>query len=137
MHSFHFVVSLRFFSQTIAPSEISVQLGLEPMWQHEIGEPRVSIKGAPLGGIYGSNYCSFRFKRQGSEELNEMLDRIVMNLLQHKIFFDRIREDSGRTEFFIGWYSTGNTGDTFSNSLLSKLGELKIDLALDVYGDGE
>ncbi|WP_256388442.1 hypothetical protein [Pandoraea sp. PE-S2R-1] len=39
-------------------------------------------------------------------------------------------------EFFIGWFSTGNTGETLDFELLKKLGELGIDLALDVYGEG-
>ncbi|SEA75069.1 hypothetical protein SAMN05216411_1274 [Nitrosospira multiformis] len=63
-----------------------------------------------------------------------MLVRVVDDLLQHKEIFRRIREDGGRAEFFIGWFSSGNTGDTFSHDLLRKMGELKIDLALDVYG---
>ena len=136
MHTFRFAVSLRVFSQTIDPSEICTQLGLVPKWRHKIGEPRVNPKGVPLGGFYDSSYCSFSLIRQGEEELHEMLDRIVGELLPHKDLLCRIRDDGGRTEFFIGWYSTGNTGDTFTCTLLRRLGELQIDLALDVYGEG-
>ncbi len=136
MHTFRFAVSLRVYSQVVVPSEICAQLGLEPKWKHEIGEPRVSPKGAPLGGVYDHSYCSFSLVRQDDEELHEMLDRIADDLLQHKDLFCLVRDEGGRVEFFIGWYSTGNTGDTFSGTLLRKLGELQIDLALDVYGEG-
>lgn len=134
MHAFDFSVSLRVFSQTVNPSEICEQLGLEPKWKHTIGEPRTNPKGILLGGLYDCSYCSFSLIRQGDEELHEMLDRVADGLLQHENLFHRIRDSSGRTELFIGWYSSGNTGDSFSNVLLSKLGALRIDVALDVYG---
>ena len=63
------------------------------------------------------------------------LDRVVDSLLQHETLFRRIRDGGGNAEFFIGWFSTGNTGDTLSHDLLKKLGDLQIDLALDVYGE--
>ena len=61
-----------------------------------------------------------------------MLERVADGLLQHESLFHPIQEEGGRSEFLIGWFSTGNTGDTFSNALLSKLGALRIDLA---YGE--
>lgn len=135
MHAPRYVVSLRIFSQTVAPAEICGQLGLEPERKHTIGEPRTNPKGVPLGGVYDRNYCSFDLISQADEELHEMLERVCDGLLQHKSLFHRIEEERGRSEFFIGWFSTGNTGDTFSNALLSKLGALRIDLAFDVYGE--
>lgn len=135
MHSFRFAVSLRVFSHSVSPDEICAQLELEPKWQHKIGEPRMNPKGIPLGGVYDSSYCSFNLIRLNDEELHEMFGRIVDDLFHHKALFHRVRDEGGRSEFFIGWYSPGNTGDTFSHDLLVKLGELRIDLALDVYGE--
>lgn len=135
MHSFRFAVSLRVSSQSsIDLAELCVPIGLEPKWHYKAGEPRMTPKGTPLDGVYDRSYCSFRLTGFDDEELHEMLVRVVDDLLQHKEIFRRIREDGGRAEFFIGWFSSGNTGDTFSHDLLRKMGELKIDLALDVYG---
>lgn len=135
MHPFRFAVSLRVFSRSVDPAaEICARLELKPKWQHKIGEPRMNPKGIPLGGVYDSSYCSFNLTRLDDEDLHEMLDRVVDSLLQHKELFHQIRNNGGRSEFFIGWYSPGNTGDSFSYSLLSKLGDLQIDLAFDVYG---
>jgi hypothetical protein len=134
MHAFKYDVSLRFFSPIIAPSEICKQLGLDPEWQNTIGEPRTTPKGVPLGGVYKNSYCCFSFNQQEDEELSDMLNRIVDDLIQHKDLFSRIRDNGGRSEFFVGWYSSGNTGDTFSYELLNKISALQIDLALDVYG---
>lgn len=135
MHAFKFSVSLRVFSQVVDPDEISVQLGMKPRWKNIMGEPRTNPKGIPLGGVYDSNYCSYSLSPQNEEELHEILDKTVDCLLKHKDLFNKIHNCGGRSEFFIGWYSIGNTGDTFSSTLLYKLGEMKIDLALDVYGE--
>ncbi len=135
MHAFRFSVSLRFFTQTVEPDEICALLGLKPKWMHRIGEPRVNPKGTLLGGVYEISYCSFRLTQVDGEGLNDMLSRVVQSLTQHKKIFHRIRDGGGRAEFFIGWYSSGNTGDTFDHGLLEKLSDLKIDLALDVYGE--
>lgn len=135
MHTFRFAVSLRFFGDSADPAEISTQLGWKPKWNHKIGEPRINPKGVPLGGVYDSSYCSFNLTRLDKEELNETLGRVVQELLHYKELFHRIRADGGRSEFFIGWYSPGNTGDSFDYGLLGKLAELQIDLALDVYGE--
>jgi hypothetical protein len=110
-------------------------LGLQPEWKRKIGEPRTTPTGVLLGGVYDWSYCTFNLIPHADEELHEMLDRVVDGLLQHEALFRRIQDGGGSTEFFIAWYSTGNTGDTFGNALLSKLGVLRIDLALDVYGE--
>ncbi len=135
MHEFTFEVSLRFFTQTIDPDVICSQLGMAPKWLNKIGEQRKSPKGTLLDGIYDRNYCSFSIQPNNDEELHELLDRTVDMLFQHEPLFCRIRDGGGSIEFFIGWFSTGNTGDIFSNILLKKLGMLQIDLALNVYGD--
>lgn len=135
MHPFRFAVSLRVFSKSVDLTKITAQLGLEPKWKRKIGERRTTPKGTPLDGVYDFSYCSFSLTRRGEEELHEMLNRTADELLPHKDIFCRIRAEGGRTEFFVGWYSTGNTGDEFNCILLGKLGELQIDLAIDVYGN--
>ncbi|MDR3157488.1 MAG: DUF4279 domain-containing protein [Zoogloeaceae bacterium] len=139
MHPFCFSVSLRTFSKspdpTVAPTEIAAKLEMNPEYIHKMGERRTTPDGMFLEGIYDENYCTFSLDRKGEEELNEMLARIIIELLPHKNLFHRIRSEGGRAEFFIGWFSTGNTGDTLGHDMLKKMGDLGIDLALDVYGE--
>lgn len=135
MHNFDYSVSLRIRTKTIDPFFIAEQLELTPKWINKIGEPRTTPKGLPLGGTYEISYCSFPLPRQDDEELHELLNRVVDSLTKHVALFNEICSSGGNVEFFIGWNSTGNTGDTFRHNLLKKLGELQIDLALDVYGE--
>lgn len=134
MHPFRFSVSLRTFSVDVFPNEICDILGLVPRWKNVIGESRKNPNDEPLDGVYERSYCSFDLTQHEGEELSELLDRIADELLPKKDIFRRIRTGGGRTEFFVGWYSASNSGQTFGSALLSKLGELSIDLALDVYG---
>ncbi|QCX47907.1 DUF4279 domain-containing protein [Ralstonia pseudosolanacearum] len=135
MHEFKYAVSLRFFSKTVDLADVCSQLNLSPKWLNKMGELRVSPKGTPLGGVYDCSYCSVSLEPHEAEELHETLERVAVGLVQYKNVFQAIKRDGGRAEFFIGWYSTGNTGDTFDCELLKRLGELEIDLAFDVYGE--
>ncbi len=94
----------------------------------------MSPKGVSLGGVYETSYCSFEIPQQTGEELSEMLDRVTNELTPHLELLSKIRACDGRIEFFIGWYSEGNTGDVFSYELMRKLGELGVDMAFDIYG---
>lgn len=134
MNTFQTRVSLRVFGPNFDPAKLSQELGMEPKHSHKAGEARITPKGTPLDGIYPSSYCSFPINQADSEELSAVLGRIVQTLIPHKAVFEGIRSDGGRIELFIGWYSAGNSGDTFTSDMLSTLGDLKIDLALDVYG---
>lgn len=136
MNTFDFDISLRTYSFDVDADEICrLLVGFEAKWIHQKGESRVSPKGQVLDGVYDQNYCLFPIQRRGQEELHEVLERVTTSLICHKELFLRIRTGGGRSEFFIGWYSRGNTGDTFSSILLLRLGELGIELALDVYGE--
>jgi len=135
MNPFDFSVSLRVFSNNIDPSEVSSTLGLEAEGEHRKGEPRRRPDGVLLKGVYEANYCSYHVKRHGDEELHETLARFTDSLMKHKDVFRKIFVDGGKAEYFIGWFTFGDSGDIFKHDLLGKLGALHIDLALAVYGD--
>ncbi|WP_243366542.1 DUF4279 domain-containing protein [Fundidesulfovibrio soli] len=135
MNPFKFSVSLRFWSKSIDCIEIANVILLQPDISHKAGEQRKTPKGTLLDGIYKENYCVFRIERQDDEDLSELLERIADDLLPYKDLFDRVRDEGGVAEFFIGWFTSGNSGDIFNHQLLQKLGELSIDLSFDVYGD--
>jgi hypothetical protein len=98
-------------------------------------DKRTAPGGEPLDGIYEKSFCLFHFDCHEEELLSEMIERVSDSLLPHEALFHRIRDDDGRIELFIGWFSIGNTGEDFSWKLLSQLGGLKIDLGFDVYGE--
>jgi hypothetical protein len=139
VHPFKFVVSLRIFSFDVDPVEISDNLGMEPKWMYQIGKPRATPDGKLLGGVYDCNYCSFLLWRQNDKNINAKILESVLSgeidrLLTHKDMFLRIKHGGGSAEFFIGWFAGSNNGAIFNASLLKRMGELELDLSLDVYG---
>ncbi|AGG89781.1 DUF4279 domain-containing protein [Rhodanobacter denitrificans] len=137
MNTFRFKISLRFFGSSFDPSDLSTELGIKPTRMWKAGERRTTPKGRELEGIYDESYCTFNIERHGEENLSETLERALASFGQYKDIFHRICIEGGRIEFFIGWFSVGNSGDTLPYKLMSKLAELEIDLALDVYGSNE
>lgn len=137
MNPFDFVVSLRIRTPDpgINPDDICAQLALTPKWLYRKGAPRKDRYGIDLGGVYQQTYCTFPLDRLSKEELPDMLMRVTGDLLRHKDLFSKVRASGGRSDFFVGWYSVGNTGATLDCALLKCLGDLSIDLDLDIYGD--
>ncbi|MFC5740534.1 DUF4279 domain-containing protein [Dyella tabacisoli] len=135
MNAFRFKMSLRFFGTSFDPAELSKELGMQPVHMHKVGDQRTTPAGAELEGTYKASYCTFNIdRRDNDEDLHVTLNRVSADLSRHMALFNSIREKGDRVEFFVGWFSDGNTGDTLPFHLLRLLGEMKIDLALDVYG---
>jgi len=134
LNNFTFKLSLRFFGHSFDPSDVSAELGLVPHVSHKVGEQRRTLDGAELPGKYDKSYWTARLAPLEDENPSEALERTIAELYGHKAFFQAMHARGGRAEFFIGWFSAGNSGDTLPWDLLGKLAELKIDLALDVYG---
>ncbi|MBD8900356.1 DUF4279 domain-containing protein [Rhodanobacter sp. DHG33] len=134
MNTFKFRTSLRFFGKSFDPHELSTQLGIKATYEHKMGERRTTPKGAILNSVYDESYCLFDIASHPKDGLHEVLDRTTNSLFCHKDLFNSIRRCGDRIEIFVGWFSSGNSGEVLPYDLMAKLGELGIDLALDVYG---
>lgn len=128
-------VSFRVRSPSMDPIEIASGLGLEPKWFHKAGAARRTPKGTRLEGVYDENYCTFPINSRKGECLSDLLSRFARELKQRKNILNDISRSGGRCEFFIGWFSSANTGELFPCELLTVLGSLNIDLAIDIYCD--
>ena len=139
MNPFKFKISLRIkgFDNSISHKSICSELKMEPNRIWNLGQPRTTPNGDPLPGKCDRNFLLFRLLGQEDEDLVEMLERITNDLMNHEELFQRIRHSGGRSEFFIGWFSTGNTGEVFESALLGRLARLGIDFSLDIYGESD
>lgn len=133
MNPFSFEVSLRLFSTAISADEMCAAVDQPPAVVYVMGEPRKTPTGRLLKGKYKIHYCSFKVLEKQQSDLPTELERICEQLENKQEFFREIRISGGRSELFVGWYSNGNTGAHLDSDLLSKLGALHLDLAVDVY----
>jgi len=134
---FEFKVSLMFKSPRGDLQEICDAIGLVPKRRWIVGQPRKTPTGTDLPGIYRESYCYFILKREPMEGLCEMLLRVADQLAEHKALFDRLREDGGSIYFYVSWLTGQNRGETFTDDLLRKLADLRIDLGVEVWAGSD
>jgi hypothetical protein len=116
--------------------EISTVMGMQPSFHWTAGEPRVSPKGTPLGGVNEQTYWTSRILHPESEELTDALEANLSFLEPHEDFLREFVATGGEIEYFIGWFTTDTSGgETLGWELLQRLAALRINLALDVYGN--
>ena len=123
-----FDVSLRLWHPTMTASEISRNLGIEPTTQRDAD----SITN--LGYTKDMTYWTRRVVESGTGNLPHSLVRITEELKRRGPFLTEMAATGGRIELYIGLFLDGNVGELFPASLLGVLGELHIDLAIDIYG---
>jgi hypothetical protein len=133
MSTFRYKISLRIIHPNIDPVVISQTLHLQPKRIWKLGEPRITPAGTPLQGNYDNSYWSYAYSTPDDEQSSAFIRSTALALQQHREFFHRLRTEGADIEFFIGWFSDRNFGETFSCDLLGILADLQIDLGFDVY----
>ena len=113
---------------------ITEALGMKPRFRWNVGD-REGHTQAPLEGTYPTTYwCSDAVKGMGFD-LEERLRLEIAGVEPHSDFLTLFTSTGGSIEYYIGWSTDAvNTGATFGADLLKRLGDLEIDLSLDVYG---
>lgn len=110
---------------------------MEAKFKWKAGAERKTPEGTPLAGVYETTYCCFDLEHSKNIGLADFLKRCNRNLYKHKDFFNSIRSTGGDLEYFIGWFTDKDSGETFDLELLQQMAELGIDLALCVYPQRE
>lgn len=134
MNSFKYDISLRVWHPTLDPDYLSQYLGLTASRKWKAGERRMTPKGDILKGTYEETYCVFSMEHTSSDELVDVVEKMTEKLSVYKTFICDISKSGGKVEYFIGWYSSGNSGQEFSARLIKDLADLDIGLSFDFYG---
>ncbi len=134
MNEFEFDLSFRVRHPSIAWEKISANLGLSPKFFWTAGEQRKAPDGSFLEGYRSYTYCSFPVKMSSEMGLIDLIKLNNQKLKPNIKFLRFLHSSGGRLEYFIGWYSDGNSGEEFDAELLTELSDLKIGLAFDFYG---
>lgn len=135
MSNFKFDLSFRIFHPSMDVGGIITKLNMKPAFSKNIGEQRKTPKGKLLSGIYDSSYVSFKLDEPNITVLSECIAYWNKYLLKYKEFLKEIYSSGGKLEYFIGWYSEGNSGEVFEIDLMKELVDLGINIALDIYAE--
>jgi hypothetical protein len=132
-------ISLRVTHPSIDPAEITRNLGVQPAYSYKVGSMRSTPKGNRLPGLNKKTFWFARFhdKRElGAVPLSDAIREINGKLLFAGDFLRLLNSSGGQTEYFIGLFIDGGAGDKLDWALLAQCADLKIDIALDLYGGG-
>lgn len=138
MAEYKYSISLRVQHPTMDLDVVADVLGRSPWVIWKLGEPRRTPNGAPLPGVYETNFCTTRILDGVSTEqdLASALTTALDMVTPGSSLFAEIAATGGSTEFFIGWFfDDGNSGDVLDHRLLARLASMSINLSFDVYGE--
>jgi hypothetical protein len=134
LNPYSYQVSLTIFHPTVDSETITENLKLRPKTTHRVGDRRQTPAGSSLGGVYDRSYWMHRFAVPDDGAFPRFLRKVAQSLLLHRSFFRHVQETGGDIELFVGWWSDGkNIGETITHDLMRVLGELRINIGLDVY----
>ena len=138
MEPYRYCVTFRISHPKIEPSEISSQLGIEASSSWEAGDPIIGKKGETREGKGKESYWRCQPHKEhrllsSDQYLEDYLEMFTKKLIIHKEYFSEIINSGGKINYFIGLFSENSIGNDFPATLLKQLGELNIDLQLDIY----
>lgn len=132
MNLFKYWVSLRIRHPLMDPDYICSQLDMEAKIKWKVGNERKTPKGRSLIGKYEITYCVFDLEHSETMTLADFLRISNGKLYSHREFLKSIRESGGSLEYYIGWFSKGDSGETFDFELLKQLVDLGIELSIEI-----
>lgn len=135
-----YAVSLQIRHPNIDPAEITRTLGLQPQYSWRAGEPRRSLQGQPLEGVYHESFWHGEFRdldagAQGSAAGEGPLMQAVVQLRRSQKFLSRLQAEGGTVELSLEVSGAGDTAFSLSPQLLSMLARCGISLALKIQAE--
>jgi hypothetical protein len=121
------VISLRFWHPTMRAQSITARMARSPDHAWDVGTR------SDTGLLRPTTYWTVELTRGRASDLAVMLSAAVKELAPQWVFFQEIAATGGRSQFFVGLFVGATYGETLGGRLLADLGELHVDVALDLY----
>ena len=137
MTPYQYVISLRIWHPDLPHEEFSKIIGRHPKYSWTAGSPRFSSKGKPLGGTHKSSYWSTVLTTETTLsdpiELEQAIDVQIEHFSQLAEFFNKVRADGGKAEFFVGLFSDENVVIDIEPPVMGRLSHAGLGICLDYY----
>ena len=136
MSEYEFTVSLGIRHPSIAPSQITEALGIEPQYTWKAGDPRNPVGGDRVG-VYRESYWVGRLMDQpqlssGQVSVETVLLQTLTQLRRAQSFLEQLGSDGGVAELSITLFARENFRLELSADSLALLGRLKLSVAVEV-----
>lgn len=128
-----FAISLRIEHPTLRHEAIAQALALNPAVGYSVGEQRKTPKGTLLEGVNKRSYCCFDLLPKQGGDVADGIASLLLRLDQHASYFQKLAQEGGNAELFVGFFPEDLGGFTLSNQGMANLARLSLDLSVEVY----
>lgn len=129
-----FTVSLRVEHPTYGHEAIAKALTLKPTFGYSVGEQRKTPKGSLLEGVNKKTYCCFDLLPKQAGDFTGGIRQLIPRLNPHASYFQKLTQEGGRAELFVGVFTEETSGFTLSIQDMMTLVNLFLELSVEVYG---
>lgn len=126
-------VSIRFQHPNKELDFFSSLLGFPCFRSWTAGSPRQTPTGEPLAGTYNESYWVSRLDFVSQDGFAEQLAVVMDRLVTARKHLQAFRLSGGKIEIYLQLPGSVNNGDTIDSMLLKTMGELGIDLLIEVF----
>ena len=126
-------VSLRITHPFLDLSFVAAAIGLQPSYIWKTGDKRKTPKGTILDGYRDNSYCIIDVKGSSQSSLRDQVEDLFSRIMPHKHVFDKISCTGGDISLYIGWFSSGDSGNGLDLVIIKKMIDLNMSLQINVY----
>ena len=132
-----FTLSLRIWHPTLSSSDLIKYMGInaEILVNQSVGEPKITKSGVIQKGVYKKTYICWGLKEKTDGDFTDGVDEFLPLLKKHADKFIEISKKGGSCEIYVWIHPEGevNLGFTIPKSTSKALGELGLDLSVELY----
>ena len=128
-------ISLRFRHPTRELDYLSSLLGLTCFRSWTVGTARQTPTGKILPGTNAESYWVSLSEYPVEAGFSNELKATITRLVQVKDHIRDIKKSGGKVEIYLQLSGSITNGDSIDSTLLKKMGELEVDLLLEVFLD--
>ncbi|HVL94634.1 MAG TPA: hypothetical protein VM266_02125 [Solirubrobacteraceae bacterium] len=134
MSTGRYELSLRVFHPREEPGVLTSIFERRPQTAWARGTARLGPDGGRLPGEHDTTYWTAHVGSGEIRDLAGALGGLATDLAGRRADIERLVDGGGRVECLVGWFEDGNSAVELPHELLHELGDIGVDLALDVYG---
>ncbi len=130
-----YVVTLRISHPTEKLDVISKELGLQPDYKWQVGEPRTSGSGVPFpgGGVNKETYWACYEEVEGRRLFSETVAEFLGDLEAAQDFAAHLIATGGRITININLPGFENIGSTITAATIARMARLGVELGIEVF----
>lgn len=128
-------LSIRFWHPTKDLSFLSSLLGLSCVRSWVAGTQRQTPRGNLLPGLYRESYWYSDLVFNVEERFNGQFSHAIDILVKANETIREIKDSGGVIELYLQLPGSVNIGDTIDSTLLCRLGEMGVNLSVEVFPD--